>query len=75
MRENVNASFTEYEWKPIKKRMDELGLNRYDFLRMCVFKECGIEIDRESETRQRGKIKKEPIRAVDGSELELKLES
>ena len=47
MRENLNCSFTPYEWKPIKKKMEETGLNRYNFLRYCVFKECGVEIDRK----------------------------
>jgi len=48
MRENVNASFTPYEWLPIKKHMDKLGLNRYEFFRYCILKECGVILDRNT---------------------------
>lgn len=46
MRENVNISFSMFEFKPIKKKMDELGMNRYAYGRFCMMKEAGIEIDR-----------------------------
>jgi len=68
MRESVNASFTEYEWKPIKKRMKELGMNSYRFFRYCVFKECGIEIEsenQESDARRQNRGAKQEDRIVD----------
>lgn len=55
MRENVNASFTPYEWKPIQKKMTELGMNRYEFFRHCVLKESGVEIDRNNQQTQNEK--------------------
>jgi hypothetical protein len=48
MRQPVNVSFTAYEWKVIKAKMEELGMNVYQFGRYCIMKECGVEIDRES---------------------------
>lgn len=53
MRENVNASFTPYEWKPINKRMTELNMNRYSFFRYCVLKESGVELDRTEQKDQK----------------------
>ena len=51
MRENANASFTPYEWLPINRKMQELGMNRYEFFRYCVLKECGVLIDRNPKTK------------------------
>jgi hypothetical protein len=52
MRVQMNTSFTAYEWKEVKKHMEELGLNTYNFFRYCIFKECGIEIE---QGKQEGK--------------------
>lgn len=51
MRENVNASFTPYEWLPIKKKMEQLGKNRYEFFRYCVLKESGVILDGTNQTK------------------------
>ena len=50
MREVVNASFTPYEWLPIKKKMESLGMNRYTFFRYCILKECGVLLDGNNQT-------------------------
>lgn len=70
-REVLTASFTMFEFKPVRMKMAELGMNRYAFLRYCVLKECGVSIDRENPSPN----EKEPIRAVDGSNRDLQLEN
>jgi hypothetical protein len=48
MRENINISFSPYEFKPIKAKMKELGMNAYQYGRFCMMREAGVEIDREN---------------------------